>query len=83
MTEFDNLISELKPGIVAVLGVSFDENSSFLRGAALAPQRIREVLHSGASNLCTESGLNLRADKRWRELGYLLKQQTISGKQFV
>lgn len=71
MTEFDNLISELKPGIVAVLGVPFDENSSFLRGAALAPQRIREVLHSGASNLCTESGLDLRADKRWRELGDL------------
>jgi len=71
MTEFDNLISELKPGIVAVLGVPFDENSSFLRGAALAPQRIREVLHSGASNLCTESGLDLRADKRWCELGDL------------
>ena len=71
MTEFDNLISELKPGIVAVLGVPFDENSSFLRGAALAPQRIREVLHSGAGNLCTESGLDLRVDKRWRELGDL------------
>jgi len=71
MTEFNNLISELKPGIVAVLGVPFDKNSSFLRGAALAPQRIREVLHSGASNLCTESGLDLQADKRWRELGDL------------
>ncbi len=71
MTEYDYLMSELDPGILAVLGVPFDENSSFLPGAALAPQRIREVLHSGESNLCTESGLDLRADNRWRELGDL------------
>jgi len=35
MNKFDNLISDLKPGIVVILGVPFDENSSFLRGAAL------------------------------------------------
>jgi len=67
--ENHKLMSDLESGMLAILGVPFDENSSFLPGAALAPQRIREVLHSGASNLCTESGLDLRTDNRWRELG--------------
>lgn len=35
MNKFDNLISNLKPGIVVALGVLFDENFSFLRGTAL------------------------------------------------
>jgi agmatinase len=61
----------LEPGTVAVLGMPFDENSSFMPGAALAPARIREALSSGASNLCAESGLDLGTDLRWRDLGDL------------
>lgn len=61
----------LEPGLVAVLGVPFDENSSFLQGAALAPARIRDALCSGASNLCAENGLDLGAEPRWRDLGDL------------
>jgi arginase len=57
--------------MVAVLGVPSDENSSFMRGAALAPARIREVLHSGAVNLCAENGLDLGAEPRWQDLGDL------------
>ena len=34
----------LEPGMVILLGIPWDENSSFLRGPALAPARIREVL---------------------------------------
>jgi agmatinase len=71
MTEFESVISKLEPGMVAVLGVPFDDNSSFMRGSALAPQRISEALHSGSSNFCVESGLDLRVDSRWRELGNL------------
>ena len=71
MTGFENMISKLEPGMVAVLGVPFDDNSSFMRGSALAPQRISEALHSGSSNFCVESGLDLRVDSRWRELGNL------------
>jgi arginase len=44
---------------VSVLGVPLDENSSYLRGAAEAPARIRENLYCGSANLCTESGLDL------------------------
>ena len=39
---------------VAFLGIPLDENSSYLRGPALAPGRIREALHIGSANLCTE-----------------------------
>lgn len=67
----DTLGAELSPGAIAVLGVPFDANSSFLRGPALAPPRIRETLHSGASNLCAENGLDLGADRRWQHMADL------------
>jgi hypothetical protein len=41
----------LRPGTVTVIGIPYDENSSFMRGPALASARIREVLHSGSVNL--------------------------------
>mgnify|MGYP006290740089 CR=1 FL=1 len=58
-------------GGVAVLGVPFDANSSFLRGPALAPARIRETLASGAGNDFTESGVGLDARSDWADLGDL------------
>lgn len=69
--EIQKIVNDLKPGMVTLVGVPTDENSTFMRGAALAPSRIREVLHSGASNLCVESGLDLAAERRWRDLGDL------------
>ena len=71
MDAASDFAGSLEPGMVAVLGVPFDDNSSFLRGAALAPGRIREALSSGASNLCAENGLDLGAVPRWRDLGDL------------
>lgn len=64
-------IDDLKPGAVAVIGVPSDENSTFMSGAALAPARIREVLHSGSTNLSAENGLDLDIDPGWRDLGDL------------
>jgi arginase len=63
--------TSLQPGTVVVVGVPFDENSSFLRGAALAPPCIREVLHSGASNLCAENGIDLGIEARLQDVGDL------------
>src|SRR5690348_1271911 len=57
------------PVRVAVVGVPLDENSSFLRGPALAPACIRAALRSGAMNLCTEDGDDLDARSDWRDLG--------------
>ena len=56
---------------VAILGVPLDENSSFLRGAALAPPRIREALWSDSSNPWTELGRDLGAEPRLEDLGDL------------
>ncbi len=68
---FAALEETLQPGSVAVLGAPLDENSSFLRGPALAPRRIRDVLRAGSSNWCTEDGLDLSARTDWRDLGDL------------
>jgi agmatinase len=59
------------PTRVVVVGVPLDENSSFLRGPALAPARIRAALGTGAMNLCTEDGDDLAARADWRDVGDL------------
>ena len=50
---------------VTVVGVPTDANSSFARGAALAPPIIREALHSPSTNLCTENGIDLDVHRGW------------------
>lgn len=42
-----------------LLGIPFDANSSYLRGAADAPPLIRQALHCDSSNSSTESGIEL------------------------
>ena len=63
-------MQDLSANTIAVLGIPFDANSSFLRGPALAPARIREALHSGAMNFSTEDGVDLNALRtRWVDVG--------------
>lgn len=71
MHHFESLIKELTPGIVTVLGVPFDKNSSFKSGSDAAPPAIRKALHSPSTNLCAENGVNLGTEPHWRELGDL------------
>jgi arginase len=47
---------DLKP---TLLGIPFDANSSYLRGAADAPPLIRDAFHCESSNSSTESGIEL------------------------
>ena len=56
---------------VVLVGVPWDEHSSFLRGAAGAPPLIRTAMRSASSNLSTESGLDLGTDTRFRDAGDL------------
>src|SRR5262245_55999848 len=49
------------PGTPTLVGVPFDGQSSYLRGAADAPGKIRQALDSSASNHWTESGVDLVA----------------------
>jgi arginase len=64
-------VGELQPDTVVLLGIPFDEHSSFISGAALAPPRIREVLHSGETNLSAELGRDLGQEPRLEDLGNL------------
>lgn len=57
--------------MVAVIGIPLDENSSFLRGAAAAPGKIREAYRSPSSNTCAENGVDLGTETHWKDLGDL------------
>jgi agmatinase len=61
----------IKPGAVAVVGIPFDANSSFMRGSAQAPVQIRHVIKSGVSNMCSESGVDLASRPDFIDLGDL------------
>lgn len=54
---------------ITLLGLPQDNNSSFLSGPALAPDRIREALKSDSANMFTESGYNLGDKSLWADAG--------------
>ena len=56
---------------VSVVGVPWDEHSSHLPGAALAPPAIRAALRAPSSNASTESGLDLGDEPRLADAGDL------------
>lgn len=58
--------------MISVLGIPWDANSSYLRGPAQAPDKIREAFHSDSSNYFTESILDLKASTSWKDEGNLL-----------
>lgn len=60
---------------VAVAGVPYDANSSFLRGPAMAPPKIREAYRSDSANYYAESGRDLNSDTEWKDLGDLNLQR--------
>ena len=61
----------LQSGMVAVVGIPFDANSSFMQGPALAPAKIRKAWNSGSMNRCAESGIDLDAQTNFVDLGDL------------
>jgi arginase len=56
-------------GVVTLLGVPWDEQSSFMRGAAEAPAAIRQALVSPSSNMATEEGHELSLGKNLIDAG--------------
>lgn len=58
--------------MVTILGIPLDENSSFLEGAKTSPEAIRKAFHSPSTNYCTEDGIDLSQDKRWKDAGDLM-----------
>ena len=72
MDQLKHVLNKIQPGAVVIVGVPFDDHSTFLKGAALAPQRIREALHSPSSNMCTENTRDLGREQRFLDIGDLL-----------
>jgi arginase len=64
-------IADMSLDTVALIGIPFDEYSSFMRGPAKAPAVIRRVLHNGASNLFAENGIDLDGHPGFCDLGDL------------
>lgn len=56
---------------IAVLGVPFDKNSSFLRGQALAPLAIKKALFIESTNMWTENAIDLGLMSGWQMLNNL------------
>ena len=57
--------------MIAVIGIPFDEFSSFLKGTSLAPSKIREAYTSDSSNYFTERGIDLKDHPGWKDEGDL------------
>jgi agmatinase len=68
---FDEGLDKLARGCPVLLGVPFDANSSYLRGAAEAPSFLREALLSPSANPWTETGIDLSVPGTWHDSGDL------------
>lgn len=54
---------------LAIIGIRYDENSSFMKGAADAPPQIRAALRSAAWNLTSEDGTDLSDESIFFDAG--------------
>ena len=68
MANLDRVANVEHPKL-ALVGFPYDDNSSFLKGAADAPPLIRAALRSDASNLWSEAGIDLGDDGLFFEVG--------------
>ena len=61
---------------LALIGFRYDDNSSFMKGAAEAPSQIRGALRSEAWHLTSESGIDLSNDSTFFDAGDI---ESVSG----
>ena len=69
MTDFGGAITQSPEYDVAILGIPYDEKSSYLKGPAKGPQVIREASTSKAINAWTELHVNLEEEIVMVDLG--------------
>ena len=60
---------------IGVLGIAYDENSSYQRGPAAAPPLTRAAFHSDSSNLWSENGTDLGEDGVFVDAGDIAPSQ--------
>ena len=65
----DSPVTEEPRARLALIGIRYDENSSFTKGAADAPPQIRAALRSDAWNLTSENGTDLSHDSIFFDAG--------------
>src|ERR1051325_10588250 len=68
MTSSSANAGEQRPRL-AIIGIRYDENSSFTKGAADAPPQIRAALRSDAWNLTSENGTDLSGESIFFDAG--------------
>jgi len=68
MPDISGNAAEQRPKL-AIIGIRYDENSSFTKGAADAPPQIRAALRSDAWNLTSENGTDLSSDSIFFDAG--------------
>lgn len=61
--------------MVQLVGIPYDANSSFLRGAALAPSVIRQMWKDGSANAFAEKGMEIREGFSFTDCGDLEFEQ--------
>ena len=71
MTDFGGAIHKGPDCEVGIIGIPYDDKSSYLKGPAKGPQAIREASTSKMINSWTELGVDLRADIKMVDLGDL------------
>jgi arginase family enzyme len=62
--------------MIKLIGIPFDGNSSFLKGSALAPRRIRQMEQDGSANSFCEHGIEILDDKNYTDLGDIIFTDT-------
>ena len=68
--------------MIKLLGIPFDANSSFLKGCALAPPRIRLMDKDGSANRFAENGLEIVEGENYLDLGDISFEDSNSQKAF-
>jgi agmatinase len=64
--------------MLKLIGFPFDHNSSFLKGPALAPAKIRLMETLGSANCFSENGLEIVNEKNYQDVGDQIFESTES-----
>ncbi len=62
--------------MIQLIGIPYDANSSFLKGAAYAPQRIRLMEREGSANIYAENGLAIQEGTIYQDNGDITFETT-------
>lgn len=68
--------------MLQLIGIPYDHNSSFLRGSSYAPQRIRLMDKEGSANAYSESGLEIKENVNYQDLGDIVFETSDAEKAF-